>query len=49
MTVPCPYAEDYTDQEHKAFFEIDFSGDLTEYYFSNVAVSFLKTYTQTER
>jgi len=28
--LPCPYAEDYlTNQEHRAFFDIDSSDDLT--------------------
>ena len=43
--LPCPYAEDYTNQEYRAFFELDSSDDLTcrtllGYYFSDVAVSF---------
>ena len=47
MHLSCPYAEDYTNQEYKAFFETDSSGNLTcrillEYYFSDVAVSFLQ-------
>ena len=41
------YAEDYTNQEYRAFFELDSSDDLTGrtllgYYFSDVAVSFSK-------
>ena len=27
--LPCPYAEDYTNQEYRAFFEIHSSNDLT--------------------
>ena len=27
--LPCPYAEDYTNQEYGAFFEIESSDDLT--------------------
>jgi len=43
----CPYAEDYTNQEYKAYFEIDSSGILTckillEYYFSDMPVLFLQ-------
>ena len=52
--LPCPYVEDYTNQEYRAFFEIDSSDDLTcrtllGYYFSDVAVSFFQTYNPTER
>jgi len=46
-THPCPYAEDYTNQEYRAFFEIHSSDDLTYRtllgYFSDVAVSFFQT------
>ena len=50
----CLYAEDYTNQEYRAFLELDTSDDLTHrtqlgYYFSDVAVSFLQTYSPTER
>ena len=50
-TLPCPYAEDYTNQVYRAFFEIDSSDDLTyrtllRYYFSDVAVSFFQMYSQ---
>ena len=27
-TLPCPYTEDYTNQEYRAFFELDSSDDL---------------------
>ena len=52
--LPCPYAEDYTNYEYRAFFELDSSNDLTcrtllGYYFSEVAVSFFQTYSSTER
>ena len=53
--LPCAYVEDYTNQEYKAFFELDPSDNLTcrtllGYYFSDVAVSFSKrTYSPTER
>ena len=44
--LPCPYAEDYTNQEYRAFFEIHSSDDLTYRtllgFFSDVAVSFWK-------
>ena len=45
--LPCPYVEDYTNQEYRAFFELDSSDDLTcrtplGYYFSDVAVSFFQ-------
>ena len=40
--LPCPYAEDYTNQEYRAFFEIHSSDDLTYRtllgYFSEVPV-----------
>ena len=44
MHLPSLYAEDYTNQEYKAFFEIDSIGDriLLEYYFSDVAIPFLQ-------
>ena len=47
VDLPCQYAEDYTNQEYRAFFEINSSGNLTcrillEYYFSDVTVSFSK-------
>ena len=50
----CPYAEDYTNQEYRAFFELDSSNDLScrpplGYYFSDMAVSFFQTYSPTER
>ena len=50
----CPYAEDYTNQENRTFFELDSSDDLTcrtllGYYFSDVAVSFFQTYSPTEQ
>ena len=49
---PCPYVDDYTNQEYRAFFELDSSNDLTcrtllGYYFSDVEVSFFQTYTPT--
>ena len=52
--LPCPYVEDYTSQEYRAFFELDSSNDLScrpplGYYFSNVAVSFFQMYSPTER
>ena len=53
--MPYPYAEDYTNQEYRTFFEIYSSGDLTcrillEYYFTELAVSFFKKNdSQTER
>ena len=53
--LPSPYAEDYTNQEYRAFFDIDSSDDLTNrtllgyYYFSDVAVSFFQMYSPTER
>ena len=52
--LPCPYAEEYTNQEYRAFFELNSSDDLScrtplGYYFSDVAVSFFQTYSPTER
>ena len=52
--LPCPYAEDYTNQEYRAFFELGSSNYLTcrtllGYYFSDMAVSFFQTYSPTER
>ena len=52
--LPCPYVEDYTNQEYRAFFELDSSNDLScrpplGYYFSDVAVSFFQMYSPTER
>ena len=49
----CKKAED-TNQEYRAFFDIDTSDDLTYrillgYYFSDVAISFFQTYSPTER
>ena len=45
--LPCPYAEDYTNQEYRAFFEIHSSDDLTYRtlpgYFSDMPVSFIQT------
>ena len=48
--LPCLYAEDYTNQEYRGFFELDSSDNLTcrtlmGYYFSDVAVSFFQTYS----
>ena len=40
---------DYTNQEYRAFFEIDSSDTLLAYYFSNIAVSFFQMYGPTER
>ena len=44
MHLPCLYMEDYTNQECRAFFEINSSGDLTYRtllgYCSDVTVSF---------
>ena len=51
MHLPSPYVKDYTNQEHKTFFEMDSSGDLTcriQHYNSVVAVSFFEN-LQTER
>ena len=44
----------FTNQEYRAFFELDSSDDLTcrtplGYYFSDVAASFFQTYSPTER
>ena len=49
----CKKAGD-TNQEYRAFFDIDSSDDLTYrillgYYFSDVAISFFQTYSPTER
>ena len=49
-----PYAEDFTNQEYRAFFELDSSDNLTcrtllGYYFSDEAVSFFQMYSQTKR
>ena len=50
----CKKAED-TNQEYRAFFDIDSSNNLTYridgmgYYFSDVAISFFQTYSPTER
>ena len=53
MHLSCPYVEDYTNQEYRAYFEMNSSSNLTcrillettsqmwQYYF-------FKTYTQTE-
>ena len=46
--LPCLYVEYYTNQEYRAFFEINSSGNLTYgtllgYYFSDMTVSFFKT------
>ena len=45
--LPCSYAEDYTNQEYRAFFEIHSRDDLTYRtllgYFSDVAMSFFQT------
>ena len=51
--LPSPYAEDYTNQEYRACFDIDSSDDLTDrtllgYYFSDVTVSFFQMYSPTE-
>ena len=47
VPLPCPYAEDYTNQEYRAFFEIHSSDNLTYRtllgYFSEVPVSFFQT------
>ena len=44
---PCPYADDYTNQEYRAVFEIHSSNDLTYRtllgYFSEVPVSVFQT------
>ena len=52
--LPYPYVEDCTNQEYRAFFELDSSDELTcrallGYYFSDVAVSFFQTYCPTCR
>ena len=48
--LPCPYVEDYTNQEYRAFFELVSSDDLTcRTYLSDVTVSFFQTYSPTER
>ena len=46
--------EDYTNQEYRAFFDIDSSNNSTcrtmlEYYFSDVVVSFFQMCSPTER
>ena len=49
--LPCPYAEDYTNQEYRAFFELDSSDDLTYrtllgYYFQTWQYHFSKCTVQ---
>ena len=46
--------EDYTNQEYRAFFDIDSSNNSTyrtmlEYYFSDVVVSFFQMCSRTEK
>ena len=49
--LPCLYAEDHTNQEYRAVFDIDSSDDwiLLGNYFLDVTVSFFQKYSPTER
>ena len=38
--LPCPYAEDYTNQEYRAFFEIHSSDENLLRYFSGASIIF---------